>query len=95
MSGYLNKATLIGNLGRDPEIRTTQNGGNVVTLSVATSENWKDERTGERRERTEWHRIVIFNEGTRQRRREILAEGLEGLRRGTDPHAQMAGPIGR
>ena len=63
MSGYLNKATLIGNLGQDPEVRTTQSGGKVVTLSIATSESWKDQRSGERRERTEWHRVVIFNEG--------------------------------
>ena len=75
MSGYLNKATLIGNLGRDPELRTTQNGGNVVTLSVATSENWKDERTGERRERTEWHRIVIFNEGLGNAAEKYLRKG--------------------
>jgi|SRR5271165_1040099 len=63
MSGYLNKATLIGNLGQDPEVRTTQSGGKVVTLSIATSESWKDPQSGERRERTEWHRVVIFNEG--------------------------------
>ena len=63
MSGYLNKASLIGNLGQDPEVRHMQNGGAVVTLSVATSESWTDSNTGERRERTEWHRVVIFNEG--------------------------------
>ena len=63
MSGYLNRVQLIGNLGRDPEVRTMQNGGQVVTLSVATSESWTDDRSGERRARTEWHRVVIFNEG--------------------------------
>ncbi len=63
MSGYLNKASLIGNLGQDPEVRHMQNGGAVVTLSVATSEGWTDSNTGERRERTEWHKVVIFNEG--------------------------------
>ncbi len=63
MSGYLNKATLIGNLGQDPEVRATQAGSKIVTLSVATSESWNDQRSGERRERTEWHRVVIFNDG--------------------------------
>lgn len=63
MSGYLNKATLIGNLGRDPEVRSTQAGKQVVTLSIATTESWKDPRSGERMERTEWHRVVIWNEG--------------------------------
>ncbi|NKD55147.1 MULTISPECIES: single-stranded DNA-binding protein [unclassified Haematospirillum] len=58
----INKVTLLGNLGGDPEIRLTQEGGKVVTLSLATSECWKDRQTGERREKTEWHRVVIFNE---------------------------------
>ncbi len=61
MSGFLNRAQLIGNLGRDPEVRSLQNGGSVATLSVATSESWKDKHSGERMERTEWHRVVIFN----------------------------------
>ncbi len=60
MSGYLNKATLIGNLGADPEVRTTST-GTVVTFSIATSEGWKDARSGERVEKTEWHRIVIVS----------------------------------
>jgi single-strand DNA-binding protein len=59
----LNKATLIGNLGADPEIRHTQDGRAVANLRIATSEQWKDKATGERRERTEWHRVVIFSEG--------------------------------
>ena len=63
MAGSVNKVILIGNLGRDPEVRTFQNGGKVCNLSVATSENWKDRNTGERREKTEWHRVAIFNEG--------------------------------
>lgn len=62
MAGSVNKVILIGNLGRDPEIRSFQNGGRVANLSVATSENWKDRNTGERKERTEWHRVVVFND---------------------------------
>jgi single-strand DNA-binding protein len=60
--GSVNKVILVGNLGRDPEIRSFQNGGRVANLSVATSENWKDRATGERKERTEWHRVAIFND---------------------------------
>lgn len=63
MAGSLNRVMLIGNLGADPDIRTMQNGGRVCNLSIATSENWKDKNTGERREKTEWHRVAIFNEG--------------------------------
>ena len=63
MAGSLNRVMLIGNLGNDPDIRTMQNGGRVCNLSIATSENWKDKNTGERREKTEWHRVSIFNEG--------------------------------
>lgn len=62
MAGSVNKVILIGNLGRDPEVRHTQDGSPIVQLSIATSDNWKDRATGERRERTEWHRVVIFNE---------------------------------
>lgn len=62
MAGSINKVILIGNLGRDPEIRTFQNGGKVCNLRIATSESWKDRNTGERRERTEWHSVAIFNE---------------------------------
>ncbi len=62
MAGSVNKVILVGNLGRDPEIRSTQDGTRVANLSLATSENWRDKNTGERRERTEWHRVVIFNE---------------------------------
>jgi len=63
MAGSVNKVILIGNLGRDPEIRRTQDGRPIANLSVATSETWRDKATGERRERTEWHRVVIFSEG--------------------------------
>lgn len=63
MAGSINKVILIGNLGNDPEIRSMQNGNRVANLAVATSESWKDKQTGERRERTEWHRVVVFNEG--------------------------------
>lgn len=62
MAGSVNKVILVGNLGRDPEIRSFQNGGRVANLSIATSENWKDRATGERKERTEWHRVAIFND---------------------------------
>jgi single-strand DNA-binding protein len=63
MAGSLNKVMLIGNLGKDPEVRTFQNGGKVCNFSIATSESWKDKNTGERQEKTEWHNIAIFNEG--------------------------------
>lgn len=62
MAGSVNKVILIGNLGKDPEVRSLQNGGKVCTLRIATSESWKDKGTGERQERTQWHSVVIFNE---------------------------------
>ncbi len=62
MAGSVNKVILVGNVGRDPEIRSTQDGTKVANLSLATSETWRDKNTGERKERTEWHRVVIFNE---------------------------------
>jgi single-strand DNA-binding protein len=62
MAGSVNKVILIGNLGRDPEIRSTQDGQRVATFSLATSENWRDRSSGERKERTEWHRVVVFND---------------------------------
>ena len=62
MSGSLNRAQLIGNLGRDPEMRSKQDGSSVVTFNLATSESWKDKHTGERVEKVEWHKIVVFNE---------------------------------
>ena len=63
MAGSLNKVMLIGNLGRDPEIRTFQNGGRVCNFSIATSETWRDRNTGERQEKTQWHNIAVFNDG--------------------------------
>ncbi len=63
MAGSLNKVLLIGRLGNDPEIKQMQNGKSVARLSIATSESWKDKNSGERKEKTEWHRVVIFNEG--------------------------------
>ncbi len=62
MAGSINKVILIGNLGRDPEVRAMQSGGKVCNLAIATSESWKDKNTGERKEKTEWHRVVLFNE---------------------------------
>ncbi|MFO1154558.1 MAG: single-stranded DNA-binding protein [Rhodospirillales bacterium] len=62
MAGSVNKVILVGNLGRDPEVRNLQDGNKVVTLSLATSERWRDRQSGENRERTEWHRVVVFNE---------------------------------
>lgn len=63
MAGSVNKVILVGNLGADPEIRRTQDGRAIANLRIATSESWKDKNTGERKEKTEWHRVVIFNEG--------------------------------
>lgn len=62
MAGSVNKVILVGNLGRDPEIRSMQDGNKVANLSVATSESWRDKNSGERREKTEWHRVVVFND---------------------------------
>lgn len=73
----LNKVQLIGRLGRDPEVRTFQNGGKIVTLRLATSETWKDKQTGERRERTEWHTVVIHNEAVGRIAEQYLRKGAE------------------
>jgi single-strand DNA-binding protein len=82
MAGSVNKVILVGNLGKDPEIRRTQDGRPVANLSVATSDTWRDKATGERRERTEWHRVVIFNEGLCRVAEQYLKKGskiyLEG-----------------
>jgi len=61
MAGSVNKVTLLGNLGRDPEVRSSQDGSKIVSFSVATTESWRDKSTGERKDRTEWHRVVVFN----------------------------------
>lgn len=82
MAGSINKVILVGNLGRDPEVRSTQDGGKIVNLSIATSERWKDRNSGEQRERTEWHRVVIFNENLARVAEQYLRKGstvyLEG-----------------
>ncbi len=75
MAGSVNKVIIIGNLGRDPEVRTFQNGGKVCNLRIATSENWKDKATGERRERTEWHSVAIFQEGLVRIAEQYLRKG--------------------
>ncbi|PUB19346.1 single-stranded DNA-binding protein [Yoonia sediminilitoris] len=75
MAGSVNKVILIGNLGRDPEVRTFQNGGKVCNLRIATSENWKDRNTGERRERTEWHSVAIFSEPLAKVAEQYLKKG--------------------
>ena len=75
MAGSVNKVILLGNLGRDPEIRNTQDGAKIVNLSVATSERWKDRMSGEPRERTEWHRVVIFNENLARIAEQYLRKG--------------------
>jgi single-strand DNA-binding protein len=75
MAGSVNKVILVGNLGRDPDIRTMQDGNKVVNLSVATSETWRDRTSGERKERTEWHRVVIFNENLAKVAEQFLRKG--------------------
>lgn len=95
MAGSVNKVILVGNLGRDPEIRHTNDGNPIVNLSLATSERWRDRNTGEQRERTEWHRIVIFNERLGEVAQKYLRKGskvyLEGqlqTRKWTDQQGQ-------
>ena len=82
MAGSVNKVILVGNLGKDPESRSFQNGGKVVSFSVATSENWKDKNSGERKDRTEWHNVSIFSEGLARVAEQYLKKGskvyLEG-----------------
>src|SRR5829696_6189238 len=82
MAGSVNKVILVGNLGKDPEVRRMQDGRPVVNMSVATSESWRDKNTGERKEKTEWHRVVIFNEGLCKIAEQYLKKGskvyLEG-----------------
>ena len=82
MAGSVNKVILVGNLGRDPEIRSTQDGMRIANLAVATSESWRDRVSGERKERTEWHRVVIFNDKLGEIAQKYLKKGskvyLEG-----------------
>jgi single-strand DNA-binding protein len=95
MAGSVNKVILVGNLGRDPEIRTTQSGERVATLSLATSETWNDRQSGERKERTEWHRVVIFNDRVTdvaerflRKGSKIYVEGSLQTRKWTDQSGQ-------
>ncbi len=91
MAGSVNKVILVGNLGKDPEVRNTQSGGKIVNLTVATSETWNDKASGERKERTEWHRVVIFNERLAdvaerflRKGRKVYLEGALETRKWTD-----------
>ena len=77
MAGSVNKVILVGNLGKDPEIRRTQDGRPIANLSIATSETWRDKATGERKEKTEWHRVVIFNEGLCKIAEQYLKKGAK------------------
>jgi single-strand DNA-binding protein len=75
MSGSVNKVIIVGNLGRDPEVRTFQNGGKVVNLRVATSESWRDKQTGDRKERTEWHSVAVMDDGLAKIAEQYLRKG--------------------
>lgn len=77
MAGSVNKVIIVGNLGKDPEIRRTQDGKPIANLTVATSESWKDKSSGERKEKTEWHRVVIFNEGLCKVAEQYLKKGAK------------------
>jgi single-strand DNA-binding protein len=77
MAGSVNKVILVGNLGKDPEIRRTQDGRPIANLSIATSETWRDKATGDRKEKTEWHRVVIFNEGLCKVAEQYLKKGAK------------------
>lgn len=95
MVGSVNKVILVGNIGRDPEIRSMQNGGKVCNLSIATSERWKDKNSGEQQERTEWHRVVIFDdrlvdvcERFLSKGRKVYLEGELQTRKWTDQQGQ-------
>ena len=93
MAGSVNKVTLVGNLGRDPEVRSTQDGSKIVNLSIATSERWKDKNTGEQREKTEWHRVVIFNENLAGSPSNISAKDRHAISRASC--RRVNGPISR
>ncbi|GBR12096.1 single-stranded DNA-binding protein [Gluconobacter frateurii] len=95
MAGSVNKVILVGNLGKDPEVRNTQSGSKIVNLTVATSETWNDRQSGERKERTEWHRVVIFNdrlgdvaERFLRKGRKVYLEGELRTRKWTDQSGQ-------
>ena len=95
MAGSVNKVILVGNLGRDPEVKSMQDGRSMVNMSIATSETWRDRQSGERKERTEWHRVVIFNEKLAEVAQKFVSKGskiyLEGqltTRKWTDQSGQ-------
>ncbi len=95
MAGSVNKVILVGNLGKDPEVRTTQDGTKIVQFNLATSENWTDRASGERKERTEWHRVVVFNERIAdvvekyvRKGRKLYIEGSLQTRKWTDQSGQ-------
>ncbi len=95
MAGSVNKVVLVGNLGKDPEVRTTQDGTKIVNLTLATSETWNDRASGERKERTEWHRVVIFNDRVAdvaerflRKGRKVYVEGSLQTRKWTDQSGQ-------
>ncbi len=95
MAGSVNKVILVGNLGRDPEVRTSQDGSKIVNLNIATSETWKDRSSGERKEKTEWHRVVIFNpnladvaERFLRKGSSVYVEGALQTRKWTDQQGQ-------
>lgn len=95
MSGSVNKVIIVGNLGKDPEIRTTQSGDKIINLTVATSDTWNDRQSGERRERTEWHRVTIYNERLTdvaerflRKGRKVYLEGALQTRKWTDQSGQ-------
>ncbi len=95
MAGSVNKVILVGTLGRDPEVKSMQDGRSMVNMSIATSENWRDRQSGERKERTEWHRVVIFNEKLAEvaqkfvrKGSKIYVEGQLSTRKWTDQSGQ-------
>ena len=83
MSASVNKVILVGNLGRDPEVRFSQNGDKIVNMSVATAESWKDKQTGERKEKTEWHRVVVFDKNIADVCEKYLKKGAKVYLEGT------------
>ena len=93
MAGSVNKVILVGNLGKDPEVRTTQDGNKIVNLTLATSETWNDRASGERKEKTEWHRVVIFNDRVADVAERFLKKGREDLCGGVAADAQVDRPI--
>ena len=95
MAGSVNKVILVGNLGRDPEVRHTNDGNPIVNLSVATSEQWRDRNSGERRERTEWHRVVIFNERLGEFAQKYLHKGRKVYVEGQLQTRKWAGQDGQ